>query len=342
MNKKTVVLRADGNVKIGLGHIYRCIAIAEMLQENFNCEFLLGHQSQFNNVIPSKYTVKYIPENISIEQEHQWIKENYITNSLLFILDGYHFDASYQKSLISTNAKLVYIDDLCKEHMFAHAVINHSPSANSSSYKKEDHTELFLGIKYVLLRRSFLDHAKNTSIQFSETSSALISMGGSDEHNITLKMIEALVRVQKIKKINVVIGASYPFKQLLDEKIKSSQKDIHVFSNLSETEMLELMKASDIGFAPSSTTCLELIAVNKPVFIGTTASNQSEMHTFLSQHALIFDLKDLLTITSEEITGIVESNIQNTAEINKMLTLQKQIIDGRSGERIVEIIKKTI
>jgi UDP-N-acetylglucosamine 2-epimerase len=57
---------------------------------------------------------------------------------------------------------------------------------------------------------------------------------------------------------------------------------------------------------------------------------------------LIFDLKNLQNITVKEIKDLVEQKSKNIPEINKMLNLQKQLIDGRSGERIVAIIKKLV
>ncbi|MDB5222992.1 MAG: Spore coat polysaccharide biosynthesis protein predicted glycosyltransferase, partial [Chitinophagaceae bacterium] len=43
--KSHILFRADGNSKIGLGHVYRCLAIAERLSEHFNCYFAIRQQS---------------------------------------------------------------------------------------------------------------------------------------------------------------------------------------------------------------------------------------------------------------------------------------------------------
>lgn len=342
MTKKKVLLRADGNTQIGLGHIYRCIAIAEMLQEDLSCEFLLGHNSQIKNIIPSQFPVKYIPASITLENESEWINENFDTKSLLIILDGYHFNADYQKNLKKLDAKLVYIDDLAKEHMVADAVINHAPSANATDYKKENYTKLFLGIQYAILRQGFLKKAKEAQANFKTISNVLITLGGSDEHNITLKILEPLLEINQIQKIDIIIGAAYPFKEQLEEKVKSSNKHIQLFSNLSELEMINLMSACDAAFAPCSTTCMELFAVNKPVFAGFSASNQIALYNYFKSSGLIFDLKNLQDITVKEIKELVEEKSKQLPEINKMLNLQKQLIDGRSGERIVALVKKLV
>lgn len=342
MIKKKVVLRADGNLKIGLGHIYRCIAIAEMLQDDFDCEFLLGYQSQFDNVIPKQFMVKHIPQDYSLDLEHQWIQSNYDTSALIIILDGYHFSSSYQKSIKDIHAKLVYIDDLQNEYMFADAVINHSPNVNIDLYKKETYTQFYTGLDYVLLRKRFLEEAIRQKSSKSNIANALITLGGSDEHNITLKIVQALTDIKQITTINIVIGASYPHKNSLEFAITQSSTNIKLFSNLSELEMLELMKKSDIAFAPCSTTCLELIAINAIIFGGYSAFNQKHLYSYFISQQLIFDLNDLQKITSNEINDIILLHIDNSLEINKMLTLQKQIIDGKSAGRITNIVKELI
>ena len=39
MNK--LIFRADGNAQIGLGHVMRCLALADMLQGGFSMQFAL-------------------------------------------------------------------------------------------------------------------------------------------------------------------------------------------------------------------------------------------------------------------------------------------------------------
>ncbi|MDP1801969.1 MAG: UDP-2,4-diacetamido-2,4,6-trideoxy-beta-L-altropyranose hydrolase [Bacteroidota bacterium] len=340
MPEKKILIRADGNTQIGLGHIYRCIAIAEMLEENFTLEFLLSKLSNFTGVIPSRFSIKHIPEEIEIAAEHLWLQKNYDTGSALMIADGYLFNSEYQKKIKSIGVKLVYIDDLAREYMYADAVLNHAPSAKNLVYKKEDYSALYLGTEYALLRKGFLAKAKKVHNKFTPIKNVLITLGGSDENNITLKILEALLQIPQIEKIAIVIGAAYPHKEKIPPFIESSEKNIKLYSNLGENEMLNLMGNCDAAFAPCSTTCLELIALNKPVFVGYSADNQLGIYESLKTNEYIFDLENLNEITVKKIKQVTVENLNNETAINKMLNLQKQLIDGRSGERIVKLIKE--
>ena len=58
MNKSLVIFRVIGNRKIGLGHIYRAITIADELKDNkiiFISE--LSNRRILNHLVPKKYKV---------------------------------------------------------------------------------------------------------------------------------------------------------------------------------------------------------------------------------------------------------------------------------------------
>ena len=57
MSKK-ILFRADGNNEIGLGHVYRCLAIAERLNGKFECYFAIRQPSiELKNAIESYATL---------------------------------------------------------------------------------------------------------------------------------------------------------------------------------------------------------------------------------------------------------------------------------------------
>ena len=57
-NKKTIVFRADGNSQIGLGHIMRCLALCEILSQDFFLKFAIQN--------PSNEVYKILSKNVNI------------------------------------------------------------------------------------------------------------------------------------------------------------------------------------------------------------------------------------------------------------------------------------
>ena len=82
-------------------------------------DFVFYHKKNFNSndIIPSAYKTKLIPESISIEQEPGWLVSLFNYNEYIIIADGYQFISTYQRQIKEKGFKLIYIDDLAKEHM---------------------------------------------------------------------------------------------------------------------------------------------------------------------------------------------------------------------------------
>ena len=125
---KKIIFRADGNATTGLGHLYRLFALVEMYKKDYDFVFITKKTSILN-IIPSAYKTKLIPESISIEQEPGWLVSLFNYNEYIIIADGYQFISTYQRQIKEKGFKLIYIDALAKEQMFADVVINHSPHA---------------------------------------------------------------------------------------------------------------------------------------------------------------------------------------------------------------------
>ncbi len=64
---KKIIIRVDGNSQIGLGHIYRGIALAEMVKDNFDILFGTRKSSTFSPINDARF--KFLPENINLKKE---------------------------------------------------------------------------------------------------------------------------------------------------------------------------------------------------------------------------------------------------------------------------------
>ena len=154
--KKKIYFRTDGNNHIGLGHVIRCLALADMLKEEFECVFA----TRFVN----KYIIEEIEKSclsyIKLKEDHNKHFEDfltYINKEDIVVLDNYFFTTEYQIIIKNVGCKLVCIDDMHDKHYVADAVINHGPSLRENQFSVESYTKLCLGLDYALLRKPFLN-----------------------------------------------------------------------------------------------------------------------------------------------------------------------------------------
>jgi UDP-2,4-diacetamido-2,4,6-trideoxy-beta-L-altropyranose hydrolase len=328
--KKKILFRGDGNSEIGLGHLYRLFALAEMFKDFFEFIFVTREDS-LTSIYPADYTIERILANISYEQEAKVLAQKYSPSEYLIVADGYAFGSSYQKSIKEQGFTLVYVDDFAKEHMYADVVINHAPLFKKSDFSSESYTQFALGPKYAMIRPLFIQACKEKR-QIDNIDSAFVCFGGADMYNLAEKTIKALLQIRFLKRINVVVGAANNSKldSFLSEKVK-------IHKNLSENEMVNLLIESNLAVVPSSTILYEVCAVKMPVLSGYYIDNQKSIYKGFLKNNMIYGFGDFRKVSIDEIEGMVGRVLKNKY-YQTLIHNQSKMIDGKIKERHLELI----
>ena len=327
---KIILFRADGNSAIGLGHLYRLFSLVEMLKEHFTFTFLTL-ESSAANVIPESYQQKRIPNEITIEEEPNWISKEFDSNKHLLIADGYQFNSSYQQKIKEHGFKFIYIDDLASEHLFADIVINHSPSISKEDFSCESHTKFALGTKYALLRPTFLELSKKEH-PLKQIDTAFVCFGGADPYNLTLKAAKALLKIEQVKKIHIVLGGAYVHKE-----IQRLNKDIiKIYQNLSEKKLSRIMIDSNFAIAPASTILYELCCVKMPILSGFYVDNQKKIYQGFTEKKAIFELGNMKDFSVDCFERELDSFFKS--DFQQFINAQKSIFDKNIKERYHKLI----
>jgi UDP-2,4-diacetamido-2,4,6-trideoxy-beta-L-altropyranose hydrolase len=315
----------DGNSDIGLGHVVRCCALAEMLKDNFDCYFYLRKPSKEITEEVSKYSVSVyeLPNNISYEKEgKEWI--DLLQGNEIVVLDGYNFNTAYQKAIKSKGCKLVCIDDIYQYHFVADVVINHAPCISKNSYFCEPYTKLCLGTEYVLLKNHFLKKASGAEKKLELTASPIfICLGGADPKNKTLNIVDEVRKLFPSKKIIVVVGAAYSKRVSLEEYCIKN-RNLTLLVDISSEDLMCMMEEAHIAVTSASTVALEYVCVKGNLFLLQTADNQVHLYKSLIEKKCAYPFE----LLNDNYTCC--SNIQN----------QYALIDGKSDKRILEIFSR--
>lgn len=331
--KKKILFRADGNESVGLGHLYRLFAVVEMLKENYDFLFVTKSSST-TSVIPTSYEVHLIPDEVDIASEPNWLKDNFDSANYIIVGDGYQFDAAYQEKLKKLEYQLAYIDDLVHEHMFADIVINHAPSVKEDDYSAAKYTNFGLGVKFALLRPSFLQSTKNQRV-INKTDTAFICFGGADMLNLSLKVTKALLKTAFTKTIHIVLGQAYKNDEILD--LEKEGKTIHIHRNLSETELVSVMTSCNFAIVPTSTIFYELCCIKMPILGGYFVDNQKQIYAAMAHDNVIIEGGDFSQYSIADFQEVLEDKFR-ALDSNQYVEKQSAIFDGKSGQRILGLI----
>lgn len=334
-NRKSIIFRADGNANTGLGHLYRLFSLAETTKDKYDFIFLTKADST-KSVIPKSYKLDLIPCHISLNEEPDWLYDHFNSSKHIIIADGYHFDSAYQRQIKDKGFKLVYIDDLTTEYMYADWVINHSPQIKPEDFKAQQYTRFALGIDYAMLRPAFLKVAKKPK-ELQPIDSVFVNFGGSDAMGLTYKTVKALLKIEAVKNINVILGAAFSDSRLLELQNKHNIK-IKIHKNLSEIELIKVMQSCTFAIVPASTILFELFCVKIPIYSGYFADNQKNAFLEFRERGVVYGDGDFSKFTKEQLKHNLENCILNSNHF-EMIAKQDRLVDGEQAQRHLEIIK---
>lgn len=328
MDKPTIVFRADGNSKIGLGHFMRTLALAEMLNDQFRCVYA--------TISPNEYQKAEIAEvcqeRIDLPEGDSHFRTflNNLKGDEIVVLDNYYFTTSYQLKIKTLGCKLVCIDDIHDKHYVADLIINHAEGIEPLVFSAEGYTRFALGYQYALLRKEYLSDIVEVE---QKKYSCFLMMGGADPYDKIYKLSEMINSLNLDLPAAVVLGSNYK-----DAVTLEAFENIIPFRNLHPRDVLQTMQRSRIGILPASTVAIEACAVRLPFVCGYFIDNQREIYNGIQKKSLALCVGSFLEINRTTLSDALEK-INEPALYKKIKQNQKKYLDKKSKERYSKLFQ---
>jgi UDP-2,4-diacetamido-2,4,6-trideoxy-beta-L-altropyranose hydrolase len=355
-----VVFRADASLQIGTGHVMRCITLANALRDvGAECIFICrehpGNMLDFIRVqgfeaigLPmSPANTKETEDEALAHAEWlgvHWKADVKQTKIALegavadwCVLDHYALDAKWEQALHPSYNKLLVIDDLADRAHECDLLLDQNLVANMNGrYKGQipNSCVSLLGPEYALLRPEFGEKREESLARRAQPKAdqLLIFLGGSDPENETLKVVEALLIAKKTwKRIDVVVGESYPHLEKLREKLGClSNAVLHVQT----ADMAGLMLHADLAFTAGGSTSWEKCCLGVPSLVVIQGQNQSEiaaeLHLLGAQKTLGWGSNLSARDYAESLDAVAEDDLVS------MTAAASRICDGTGTQKIIE------
>ncbi len=333
--------RADGNGRIGAGHLMRCLTIAEglafVLGGKEDISFLTADEQSAGLIESRNFrTVVLGGDCARMEEELPFLDEIFRKEEdRLFLVDSYFATDRYLTAL-KKYGRVWLLDDMQKHAYPADVVVNYNLYASSQRYRKlygETQTHFYLGTQYAPIRLQFLKGGYELR---SRVKDVLITTGGGDSENIAAQVLEAVWR----DGINyhVVVGRFHPHVQEWRERGKSNPQ-IHVHVDVSD--MAGLMRNCDIAITAGGSTVYELAAVGIPFLCFSYAENQEMLAESLGKEKIAvyagkYHREPELVL--ERLKAGFGDMAESFAERKALSTAERQLIDGRGAFRIAALM----
>ncbi|MFM9945904.1 MAG: UDP-2,4-diacetamido-2,4,6-trideoxy-beta-L-altropyranose hydrolase [Bacteroidia bacterium] len=337
-----IILRADGNSTIGFGHVYRLLALADILKDKFEIVFAINRPEHYLISVIKNYVHDLIeltthqenklPALRQKDEEIPFELDEYITGNEIVVLDGYWFGVKYQKAVKHKGSKLVCIDDLAENYFYADAIINHAPGMKASQYKGETYTKYYLGLDYAMLRKDFFKPFNNSR----QPDSLLISMGGADQYRITENVLESAILSNSFKTIHLLISSAFSVEALerMNKITKNSSIKILTYKNLAGKELVELMDNCLFALVSASTVLLECYSRGITCFTGYYTNNQLNIYNGFVLENRCLDLGDLTKLEPKSMG----KKITSLLEAQKVQKSEKPLQSDRNIEHVFSLL----
>jgi len=342
---KSICIRVDGSSEIGTGHVIRCLSLAdELSHRGFKAIFCTrDYDSRLIEKIKSRgFVLSIIPETLSMEEDvKQFTMLSKKHNADVVITDNYHFTDGYLKYLRQNLREVVSIDDIAETYFCSDILVNQNMYATKEIYhgKISNDTKLFLGPGYAILGSEFCSY-HSLEKKSGTVKEVLITLGGVDLENQTLKVLRALDKVEENFSVTVVLGVSNPHTEELVSFAESSHRIIRVLVNINN--MAELMYNADMAISASGTTSWELCCIGVPTIMIALADNQRNVGKRLAEAGISINLGWFNDVSETMIQESVKSLINNQKLRVSMSGHGKALVDGNGAARIVNEIEMLI
>ena len=317
--QRSISFRVDGGPNSGLGHLVRCLALAQMIYPSQEIHF-------YCTEIPLSIAEDMLSLGFGftrIQSENEFL--NTLNESTTVVLDHYGLGTDFQQLVKNSGSKLVCIDDLGGQFFFADVIINHAPGVLPTFYDAQPHTYYALGPDFALLRPSFLKNA-NLFKSRKHLNKVFICLGGADYNNLTAQIVSGVVECNIFKKVIVVTGAAFQQLESLTSLLKENVVEHH--HEVAEEKMALLMANSDIAIVPASGIIFEAIASGCIVVSSYYVKNQEAIFEGFKKLNAAYFLDNFNDVNENFLSDLVK-NYTPKSDV--------RLIDGQSGKRLKEL-----
>lgn len=319
MGNQTVAFYVNGNTRRGMGHIYRCLELADEFYVKPDIYYDINQTDRrlFGETTHNLIGVDGLNELFKILEDKKYD---------IFINDILNTNLDYMIALKNCNPskKIISFEDDGEGVYKADLVVN-------ALYQDPLVPQMKAGKDYYICAKTFMfyEHIKIKD----NVESVFISFGGADPQNYTDRLLE-IVKEEKYKnyKFKVVIGRA---KQNIEKLLEYNKYDnIEVLYDI--RNMPEIMSACDVAITSRGRTGYELAILGIPT-IAMAQNKREEKHGFVS-HENGFEYLGLNPSDS-----IIEANLDLYINMSKKEreSKQEELLrhDLRNGrKRVINLI----
>ena len=321
-----------------MGHIVRCLALADELRATWGCrvtfatrEGTLGAAVARAHAFPV-FSVAY--SDREGEQVNCLLEGLSMADARLLVVDVRdNLSRGALEALRTRDICVVVLDDSSPRRLAANlAFYPPVPQARRLEWA-DSRTEVLIGWEWVILRRQF---ARGASGSFAQRAGVLITMGGSDPAGMTLLAVAALDRLETDVEVTIVVGPGFVHQQALEQRLATARRRYRVCRDVAD--MADLMAQSELAVAAFGMTAYELAAVGTPAVLLSLTPDHAESASAFVESGMAESLGLYHQVTPDMLATALAELLRDKQRRIRMHWHALQRMDGKGSARVAQKI----
>ena len=334
LRQPRILFRVDGSAAIGMGHVYRSLAIADALRENSRADvaFLMtaDHAEGIQTVSRYGYAVR-VAASAGLETLLEHVRDY---SPEILVNDVPALEKSYLDALSHVGATTVNLvdtlDDLERTEAMAQVIVS------VMSEDRETPENFYGGPAYAILRRHFRDSGREKELR-GEPKLLLLSFGGSDPLGLTLKAARALRALPESVELVAVAGPAFGYRREFEALAAELGRKLPLIQQ-AEGHIVELMLEADLVLCSGGMSVYEIAALGTPgLVLAQNLREESRMRAF-ARHGTVEYLGLGSEVGERAIASAACALLGDVARRREMSRRGKNLVDGLGATRAAELV----
>lgn len=323
MQRKRILFRVDGYIKLGLGHIYNCITLALAMMDH---DVLLVTKRDAEPGIRKIRETNLPYKTFETEEELEAIVNEFHPD--IWVNDCLNTTVSYIQQLKARVPRVVTMEDLGAGTQVADATVN-------AIYEEEEHRRnVYSGFRYVCLRDEFLITRPK---EFSpEIHTVVVMFGGTDPSNLNRLVYDAILASNGLfSGIRFCFITGIGYDNEAHGILSCPEQGIYVYPNV--PRVTKYLKDADLVVLGQGRTIFEVCCMGVPAVV-LSQNERETTHSFANMEHGFLNLGLGKNVDPSLITNTLQWLIHTTAVRKNMHDLMMKIPLKSGIERVKKII----
>ena len=327
-----ILFRVDGGGTLGMGHVYRSLAIADALREASRAEiaFLMtaDHPEGIKTVSRDGHAVR-VAGDARLETLLSHVHD---FSPAILINDLPRVEEPYLRALARTGASTVNLvdtlDDVERAEHYAQVIVS------VMNEDRETPEAFYGGPAYAILRHHF--HGRRKELR-ERPRMLLLTFGGSDPQGLTLKAARAVQEQPAEVEVVAVAGPAFSYRREFELLSGELRRRVPLI-NEAGGHIADLMQEADVVVCSGGMSVYEIAALGTPgIVLSQNAREDARMRDF-ARHGTVEYLGLGTEVTEPALAAAVAALLGDAGRRRAMSARGQALVDGMGAARAASVV----